>query len=60
VELPLANEMKALLHSAIDAGYADDDFISLFPYLRSGAGRDATSAPAPRLDDHHAEQEVVR
>jgi 3-hydroxyisobutyrate dehydrogenase-like beta-hydroxyacid dehydrogenase len=35
VELPLAGELKALLRSAIEAGYADDDFISLFAHLRN-------------------------
>ena len=30
VELPLAREMKAHLRAAIEAGYADDDFIALF------------------------------
>jgi 3-hydroxyisobutyrate dehydrogenase len=35
VELPLANEMKAHLRAAVDAGYADDDFMALFLYLRS-------------------------
>jgi 3-hydroxyisobutyrate dehydrogenase-like beta-hydroxyacid dehydrogenase len=35
VKLPLAGELKALLRSAIEAGYADDDFISLFAHLRS-------------------------
>jgi 3-hydroxyisobutyrate dehydrogenase-like beta-hydroxyacid dehydrogenase len=35
VELPIARELKELLRAAIDAGYGDDDFISLFLYLRS-------------------------
>jgi 3-hydroxyisobutyrate dehydrogenase-like beta-hydroxyacid dehydrogenase len=38
VELPLARELKALLHSTGDAGYADDDFMALFAHLR-GASR---------------------
>ena len=38
VELPLASEMKAQLHAAIDAGYADDDFIALFQHLRRRIG----------------------
>ena len=46
VELPVARELKVLLRAASDAGYADDDFIALFLYLRS----------APRSRD----QEVVR
>jgi 3-hydroxyisobutyrate dehydrogenase-like beta-hydroxyacid dehydrogenase len=35
VELPLAREMKEHLRAAVDAGYADDDFMALFLYLRS-------------------------
>lgn len=37
VELPIASELKGLLQSAIDAGYADDDFIALFLHLRSAS-----------------------
>jgi 3-hydroxyisobutyrate dehydrogenase-like beta-hydroxyacid dehydrogenase len=37
VELPIAREMKALLRAASEAGYADDDFIALFPHLRSAS-----------------------
>jgi 3-hydroxyisobutyrate dehydrogenase-like beta-hydroxyacid dehydrogenase len=35
VELPIARELKDLLREAIDAGYGDDDFISLFLSLRN-------------------------
>ncbi len=35
VRLPLAAEVKTLLRSAIEAGYGDDDFMALFPYLRN-------------------------
>ena len=35
VRLPLAGELKALLRSAIEAGYGDDDFIALFLNLRT-------------------------
>jgi 3-hydroxyisobutyrate dehydrogenase-like beta-hydroxyacid dehydrogenase len=41
VELPLAGEIMALVRSAIEAGYGDDDFIALFPHLRDGARREA-------------------
>jgi 3-hydroxyisobutyrate dehydrogenase-like beta-hydroxyacid dehydrogenase len=34
VELPLAREMRSLLQGAIDAGYADDDFMALYLRLR--------------------------
>lgn len=37
VNLPLAREMKSLLRAAIEAGYAEDDFIALFAYLRGGS-----------------------
>ena len=35
VQLPLAGELKGLLRGAIEAGYADDDFMSLFVHLRN-------------------------
>ena len=35
VRLPLANEIKALVGSAIDAGYGDDDFMALYLNLRN-------------------------
>lgn len=37
VELPVARHMKAILLAAMEAGYADDDLMALFPYLHSGA-----------------------
>ena len=37
VRLPLAGEIKALVRSAIEAGYGDDDFMALFLHLRSEA-----------------------
>lgn len=37
VELPVAGEMKHLLRAAVEAGYADDDFIALFLHLRSAS-----------------------
>ncbi len=40
VELPVAREMKTLLRAAIDAGYADDDFIALFLHLRSASDQE--------------------
>jgi 3-hydroxyisobutyrate dehydrogenase-like beta-hydroxyacid dehydrogenase len=41
VDLPLAREMKSLLRAAIDAGYAEDDFIALFAHLRGGSRAEA-------------------
>jgi len=52
VELPLTKEMKLHLRAAIEAGYADDDFIVLFQHLRSVSGLSNTS-------ERH-DQEVVR
>lgn len=60
VELPLAGELKALLLGAIEAGYAEDDFMSLFAHLRSASGRVAVSVPASRVGDHSDHQEVSR
>ncbi len=37
VRLPLAGEIKTLVHSAIEAGYGDDDFMALFLHLRNEA-----------------------
>jgi 3-hydroxyisobutyrate dehydrogenase-like beta-hydroxyacid dehydrogenase len=34
VRLPLTEEMKGLLRSAVDAGHADEDFMALYPHLR--------------------------
>jgi 3-hydroxyisobutyrate dehydrogenase-like beta-hydroxyacid dehydrogenase len=39
VELPLAGELKRILLGAIEAGFADDDFISLFVHLRNASRR---------------------
>ena len=58
IELPLASEMKALLRAAMEAGYADQDFMALFLYLRSLSGR---QAPLPLSGmGGHSDQEVVR
>jgi 3-hydroxyisobutyrate dehydrogenase-like beta-hydroxyacid dehydrogenase len=59
MDLPLAREMKTQLRAAIDAGYADDDFIALFLHLRSASGLAAAAAPPSRASEH-PEQEVVR
>lgn len=40
VRLPLAVEIKALVRSAIDAGYGDDDFMALYPHLRSASDQE--------------------
>ena len=37
VELPLAQHLKALLRAAVEAGYADDDFMALYLHLRGAA-----------------------
>jgi 3-hydroxyisobutyrate dehydrogenase-like beta-hydroxyacid dehydrogenase len=51
VELPLALEMKALLHAAVDGGYAELDFIALFLQLRKASGS---------RTGVYSDQEVVR
>jgi 3-hydroxyisobutyrate dehydrogenase-like beta-hydroxyacid dehydrogenase len=59
VELPLAREMKTHLHAAIDAGYADDDFIALFLHLRSASALASGAEPPPRVSEL-PRQEVVQ
>jgi 3-hydroxyisobutyrate dehydrogenase-like beta-hydroxyacid dehydrogenase len=39
VRLPLAADLKALVRSAIEAGYGDADFMALFPHLRDAEPR---------------------
>jgi 3-hydroxyisobutyrate dehydrogenase-like beta-hydroxyacid dehydrogenase len=41
VNLPLVRELKSLLRAAIEAGYAEDDFIALFAHLRGGSREEA-------------------
>ena len=41
VRLPLALELKGLIRGAIGAGYGEDDFMALFPYLRDAARQEA-------------------
>jgi 3-hydroxyisobutyrate dehydrogenase-like beta-hydroxyacid dehydrogenase len=59
LELPLAREMKTRLRAAIDAGYADDDFIALFLHLRSASGLATAAAPSSKVSEL-AQQEVVQ
>ncbi|MGH3136213.1 MAG: NAD(P)-dependent oxidoreductase [Gaiellaceae bacterium] len=59
LELPLAREMKAHLRAAIDAGYADDDFIALFLHLRSTSGL-ASAVASPSRSNELPQQEVVQ
>lgn len=40
VELPLAAELKALVHSTVEAGYGDDDFMALYLRLRSASDQE--------------------
>ena len=40
VRLPLAGEIKALIRSAIEAGYGDDDFMALYLHLRGASGQE--------------------
>ena len=59
VELPLAVELKALVRGACEAGYADDDFMALYLYLRGASGRDAPSETRSRAGGR-SNEEVVR
>ena len=59
VELPLATEMKTHLRAAIDAGYADDDFIVLLQHLRSASGLAPVVTPPSRVSEL-PQQEVVQ
>jgi 3-hydroxyisobutyrate dehydrogenase-like beta-hydroxyacid dehydrogenase len=40
VELPVATQLKGLLRSASEAGYADHDFMALFLHLRSASDQE--------------------
>lgn len=59
VALPLALEMKKHLRAAVDAGYADDDFIVLFQHLRSASGLAPAGTP-PSSVSELPQQEVVQ
>jgi len=59
VELPIAQEMKALLQRAIEGGYGDLDLMALFLQLRKASGLgDATASLS--WAGSHSDQEVVR
>ena len=58
IELPLAREMKDYLHAAVEAGFADDDFIALFLHLRRTSGLDDGRAGGKGAGKR-LEQEVV-
>jgi 3-hydroxyisobutyrate dehydrogenase-like beta-hydroxyacid dehydrogenase len=58
VDLPLAREMKTHLRATAEAGYADDDFIALFRYLRTASSVD--EAEAFPSTNKRPDQEVVR
>jgi 3-hydroxyisobutyrate dehydrogenase-like beta-hydroxyacid dehydrogenase len=45
VQLPLAEQLEGHLRAAIDAGYADDDFIALFQFLRQRVQLDQEVVP---------------
>jgi 3-hydroxyisobutyrate dehydrogenase-like beta-hydroxyacid dehydrogenase len=40
VALPLANEIKGILRSAIEAGFGGVDFMALFPHLRGASNQE--------------------
>jgi 3-hydroxyisobutyrate dehydrogenase-like beta-hydroxyacid dehydrogenase len=45
VELPVATELKGIVRAAGEAGYADADFMALFPFLASASRSHAAAAP---------------
>ena len=45
VELPVTTGLQAIVRAAIEAGYADDDFMALFPFLASASRSHAAAAP---------------
>jgi 3-hydroxyisobutyrate dehydrogenase-like beta-hydroxyacid dehydrogenase len=48
VELPVTSELRGIIRGAIEAGYADDDFMALFPYLASASRSQAAAGPLPQ------------
>jgi 3-hydroxyisobutyrate dehydrogenase len=46
VELPVATRLRGIIRAAGEAGYADDDFMALFPFLAS-VSRAHAAATAP-------------
>jgi 3-hydroxyisobutyrate dehydrogenase-like beta-hydroxyacid dehydrogenase len=45
VELPVTTRLRAIVRAAIEAGYADDDFMALFPFLASASRSHAAPPP---------------
>jgi 3-hydroxyisobutyrate dehydrogenase-like beta-hydroxyacid dehydrogenase len=45
VELPVTTRLQAIVRAAIEAGYADDDFMALFPFLASASRSHAAAPP---------------
>ena len=45
VELPVTTRLQAIVRAAIEAGYADDDFMALFPFLASSSRSHAAAPP---------------
>jgi 3-hydroxyisobutyrate dehydrogenase-like beta-hydroxyacid dehydrogenase len=45
VELPVTTGLRTIVRSAIEAGYADDDFMALFPFLASTSRSHAAAPP---------------
>ena len=40
IQLPVAQQMKGLLRTAIQGGHGDDDFIALYLQLRKAASKE--------------------
>jgi 3-hydroxyisobutyrate dehydrogenase-like beta-hydroxyacid dehydrogenase len=45
VEIPVTTRLQAIVRAAIEAGYADDDFMALFPFLASASRSHAAGPP---------------
>ena len=45
IELPVTTRLQAIVRAAIEAGYADDDFMALFPFLASTSRSHAAAPP---------------
>ncbi len=45
VALPVTAELREIIGAAIEAGYADDDFMALFPFLASASRSHAAAGP---------------
>jgi 3-hydroxyisobutyrate dehydrogenase-like beta-hydroxyacid dehydrogenase len=45
VELPVTTDLREIIRAAIEAGFADDDFMALFPFLAGASRSQAAAGP---------------